>query len=114
MQRRARGHTSPKLKALKLSPTAPNRVASLSRDYLAVDAYSNLQTFAEEQLMRTGRRFFVVTLNGRPEGIITLAEIAAVPRARWPYTTVADVMRSLDRVHAVRVDTRLSCWLVRI
>ena len=37
-----------------------------------------------------------------------LAEIAAVPRARWPYTTVADVMRSLDRVHAVRVDTPIT------
>ena len=80
----------------------------MSRDYLAVDAYSNLQTFAEEHLMRTGRRFFVVTLNGRPEGIITPAEIAAVPRARWPYTTVADVMRPLDRVHAVRIDTPIT------
>ena len=80
----------------------------MSRDYLAVDAYSNLQTFVEEHLMRTGRRFFVVTLNGRPEGIITPAEIAAIPRARWPYTTVADVMRPLDRVHAVRVDTPIT------
>jgi Zn-dependent protease/predicted transcriptional regulator len=82
------------------------RVADvMSRDYLTVDAYSNLQTFAEEHVMRTGRRFFVVNLNGRPEGIITPAEIAAVPRARWPYTTVADVMQPLDRVHAVRADT---------
>src|ERR1041385_7397812 len=77
----------------------------MSRDYLSVEAYSNLQTFAEEHLMRTGRRFFVVNLNGRPEGIITPAEIAAVPRARWPYTTVADVMQPLDRVRSVRADT---------
>ena len=77
----------------------------MSRDYPAVDAYSNLQTFAEEHVMRTGRRFFVVSLNGRPEGIITPAEIAAVPRARWPYTTVADVMQPLDRVRSVRADT---------
>src|ERR1043166_8101938 len=82
------------------------RVADvMSRDYLTVDAYSNLQTFAEEHVMRTGRRFFVVNLNGRPEGIITPAEIAAVPRARWPYTTVADVMQPLDRVRSVRADT---------
>jgi Zn-dependent protease len=80
----------------------------MSRDYLAVDAYSNLQTFAEEHLMRTGRRFFVVTLNGRPEGIITPAEIAAVPRVRWPYTTVADVMQPLDRVRTVRAGTPIA------
>jgi Zn-dependent protease/predicted transcriptional regulator len=80
----------------------------MSRDYLEVDAYSNLQTFAEEQLMRTGRRFFVVSLNGRPEGIITPAEIASVPRARWPYTTVADVMQPLDRVRTVRAETPIT------
>jgi Zn-dependent protease len=80
----------------------------MSRDYLVVDAYSNLQTFAEEHLMRTGRRFFVVTLNGQPEGIITPAAIAAVPRARWPYTTVADVMQPLDRVRTVRADTPIT------
>jgi Zn-dependent protease len=80
----------------------------MSRDYEAVDAYSNLQAFAEEHVMRTGRRFFVVNLNGRPEGIITPAELAAVPRARWPYTTVADVMRPLDRVRTVRDDTPIT------
>lgn len=80
----------------------------MSRDYPEVDGYSNLQTFAEEDLMRTGRRFFVVNLNGRPEGIITPAEIAAVPRARWPYTTVADVMRPLDSVRTVRTDTPIT------
>ena len=80
----------------------------MSRDYLVVDAYSNLQTFAEEHLMRTGRRFFVVSLNGRPEGIITPAELAAVARSRWPYTTVADVMQPLDRVRTVRADTPIA------
>lgn len=80
----------------------------MSRDYATVDAYSNLQTFAEEHLMRTGRRFFVVSLNGRPEGIITPAEIASVPRARWPYTTVADVMRPLDRVRTVNAGTPIT------
>jgi Zn-dependent protease len=85
------------------------RVADvMSRDYEAVDAYSNLQTFAEEHLMRTGRRFFVANLNGHPEGIITPTELAAVPRARWPYTTIADVMRPLDRVRTVRADTPIT------
>ena len=85
------------------------RVADvMSRDYLTVDGYSNLQTFVEEYLVRTGRRCFVVTLNGHPEGIITPNEISGIQRARWPYTTVADVMRPLDQVTTVSPDTPLS------
>jgi len=82
------------------------RVADvMSRDYPTVDGYSNLQTFVEEHLVRTGRRCFVVTVNGRPEGMITPNEITEVPRARWPYTTIADVMRPLDQVRTVGPDT---------
>lgn len=77
----------------------------MSRDFPVVDAYTNLQTFAEENLTRTGRRFWVVTLNGQPEGIITPTEISAVQRNRWPYTTVADVMRPLDATRTVKPNT---------
>ena len=77
----------------------------MSRDFPVVDAHANLQTFAEEHLTRTGRRFWVVTLNGQPEGIITPNEISTVPRNRWPYTTVADVMRPLDATRTVNPNT---------
>jgi len=77
----------------------------MTSEYTAIDAYLNLQAFAEEYLMRSGRRFFVVTINDRPEGIITPHEINEVPRARWPYTTVADVMRPLDRTRTVAPNT---------
>jgi len=82
------------------------RVADvMTSEYTTVDAYTNLQTLAEEHVMRSGRRFFVVTLNGRTEGIITPHEIGEVPRARWPYTTIADVMRPLDRTRTVGPNT---------
>ena len=82
------------------------RVADVMTDeYTPVDAHLNLQTFAEEYLMRSGRRFFVVTINDRPEGILTPHEISEVPRARWPYTTIADVMRPLDRTRTVGPNT---------
>ena len=65
------------------------RVAEvMSPDYAAVDGHSNVQTFVEEHLVRTGRRCFVVTFNGQAEGLITPNEIKAIQRARWPYTTV--------------------------
>ena len=82
------------------------RVADvMSRDFPVVDANSNLQTFAEENLTRTGRRFWVVTVNGEPEGIITPDEVSGVTRNRWPYTTVADVMRPLDATRSVNPNT---------
>jgi Zn-dependent protease/predicted transcriptional regulator len=77
----------------------------MSRDFPVVDANSNLQTFAEEHLTRSGRRFWVVTLNEQPEGIITTNEISTVPRNRWLYTTVADVMRPLDATRTVNPNT---------
>ncbi|HEX5834036.1 MAG TPA: site-2 protease family protein [Pyrinomonadaceae bacterium] len=80
----------------------------MSRDYATVDGHSNLQTFVDEHLVRTGKRCVVVTFNAQPEGIITPNEIKAVQRARWPYTTVGDVMRPLDKVRAVAPDTPVS------
>lgn len=82
------------------------RVADvMSDEYSTIDANVNLQTFAEEHLMRSGRRFFVVTVNEHPEGIVTPSEINEIARARWPYTTVGDVMRPLNRTHTVGPNT---------
>jgi Zn-dependent protease/predicted transcriptional regulator len=85
------------------------RVADvMSRDCPTVDAHVNLQTFVEEHLARTGRRCFAVTLNGHTEGMVTPREIGGIQRARWPYTTVADVMRPLDQMRSVRLNTPVS------
>ena len=82
------------------------RVADvMSGEYTTIDANVNLQTFAEEHLMRSGRRFFVVTVNEHPEGIVTLSEINEIARTRWPYTTVGDVMRPLNRTRTVGPNT---------
>jgi Zn-dependent protease/predicted transcriptional regulator len=80
----------------------------MSRDYPTVDSYLNLQNFVEQHLQRTGRRFFVVMLNERPTGIITPSEISQVPRNRWPYTTIADVMRPLDATKTVGPNTPIT------
>lgn len=80
----------------------------MSREFPTVDSYSNLQTFTDENLVRTGRRFFIVTLNAKPVGIITPNEVSSIPRARWPYTTVADVMRPLDQTRTVEPSTSIT------
>jgi Zn-dependent protease/CBS domain-containing protein len=77
----------------------------MSREIETVDGFSNIQTFVTEHLLRSGRRCFIVIENGRVAGLITPQEVRQIPHARWPYTTVDDVMRPLDQLRTVTIDT---------
>lgn len=77
----------------------------MSRDCPMVDGHSNLQTFVDEHLLRTGVRCFAVTENAGVEGLITAREVGKVARARWPFTTVDDVMRPLRQLRTVAPET---------
>jgi Zn-dependent protease/predicted transcriptional regulator len=77
----------------------------MTRDCQVVDKRSNLQTFVDEHLLRTGRRCFLIAANGALAGLITPHEVKTVERALWPSTSVADVMLPLDRLRTVRPDT---------
>jgi Zn-dependent protease len=84
----------------------PVRVGDLvERDCLEVDGNENLQTFVYEHLLHTGKRCFLVRVGNNVEGIITPSEIKGIDHARWPYVTLAEVMRPLDQLHAVTPDT---------
>ncbi|MDQ6659972.1 MAG: CBS domain-containing protein, partial [Chloroflexota bacterium] len=80
----------------------------MAQDCPRVDGLDNLQTLVDEHLLRTGQRCFVVEEKGRVAGLITPHEIKAIPRTRWPYTTVGEVMQPLDRLHAVKPDTSVN------
>ena len=73
----------------------------MTREFPVVDGNSNLETFVHEHLLPSGHRCFVVLEQGRPAGIITPHEVKTIARARWPYTTVSDVMRSLESLSTV-------------
>jgi predicted transcriptional regulator len=73
----------------------------MAQQFPVVDANANLQTFVQEHLLPTGHRCFIVSEQGTPAGIITPHEVKAIDRARWPYTTVGDVMRSFDTLRTV-------------
>ncbi len=73
----------------------------MTTDCPKIDGLSNVQTFVDEHLLRSGRRCFVVEEKGRIVGIITPHEVKEVERAKWPYTTVDDVMRPLDQLHTI-------------
>jgi|SRR5262245_14577168 len=80
----------------------------MSQDCPTVDGSLNLRTFAEDYLMRTGRRCFVVHQNGRYLGLVTINELKQVEPDRWPFTTVAQIVVPLQRVRTVLPDTPLN------
>jgi predicted transcriptional regulator len=73
----------------------------MTRDCAVVDGHTNLQTFVHEYLLRTGRRCFLIVEPGGVKGLITPHEVRAVPQARWPLTTVYDVMLPFERLRTV-------------
>lgn len=76
----------------------------MANDCPIVDSRDNLQTFVDERLLRTGQRCFVVQENGVILGILTPHEVRTVDRAKWPYTTVDEVMKPLDRLKTIGAD----------
>ena len=80
----------------------------MAQQFATVDANSNLQTFVQEHLLPTGHRCFVVVQQETPAGIITPHEVKTVDRARWPYTTVGDVMRPLETLRTVGAERPLA------
>ena len=84
------------------------RVADvMTRDCPTVEGWLNLQNFVEDYVLRTGRRCFVVAEKGEVTGLVTPHEVREVERAKWPYTTLHDVMRPLDDLHSVSPDAPL-------
>ena len=77
----------------------------MADDCLRIDARMSLQTFADNYLLRTGQRCFVVEDNGLVVGLITPADLRYVDSGRWNQTTVEAVMRPLKHLRTVTPDT---------
>lgn len=79
----------------------------MTNDCPALDGNLNVEHFVNDELLRTGRRCFVITQNGTIAGLLTPHEVKEIDRARWPYTTLSDVMRPLEDLHTVPPETPL-------
>ncbi len=77
----------------------------MSSDYPTVDSHANIQTLVDEHFLPMGRRCFFVSENGRIVGLVTPHEVREVERQRWPYKTVDEVMRPLDQLRTITLDT---------
>ena len=76
----------------------------MSRDCAIVDGRSNIETFVNDFLLRTGRRCFLITENGVISGLITPNEVKAIARPRWAYTTANDALRPLSQLRTITPD----------
>ena len=77
----------------------------MARDCPIVSGQLSLADLVHEYILRTGRRCFLVSQNGRLEGLVTLHQVKAVPKERWGDSVVAQAMTPLDRLRAVAPKT---------
>jgi predicted transcriptional regulator len=88
------------------------RVADvMTRDCPTVEGWLNVQNFVEQELMRTGQRCFIVMEKGDVAGLVTPGEVMKIDRAKWPFTTLNDIMRPLEDLRAVTPDSPLTTAL---
>jgi Zn-dependent protease/predicted transcriptional regulator len=73
----------------------------MTSDCETLDGNMNVEPFVENYLLRSGRRCFMVQQGGEITRLVTPHEIKELERPRWPYMTLADVMRPLDELHTV-------------
>lgn len=84
------------------------RVADLMLTTVAtVDGSMTVQDFVDQELLRTGRRCFIVRENGWPAGMVTPHDLQRVPQASWRLTPVHAVMRALENSKFVAPETPL-------
>ncbi len=84
------------------------RVADvMTQDCPTVDGGLSVAQFVEQELLRTGRRCFIVVDGTQITGMVTVHEVKHVDRAKWSVMHVRDIMRPLANLHAVTRETPL-------
>ena len=84
------------------------RVADvMERDCARIGSQARLQDLVDD-LLRSGRRCFVVVDGGAVVGLITPHEVKQVPRERWGEVAVAEAMRPLGQLRTVTPDSSVA------
>jgi CBS domain-containing protein len=79
----------------------------MTTDLVAVDPDETLADVGDRTAGHTGLAAFPVIHDGRVVGILTTADIEAVPRDAWPYHRVADHLTERDHVPTLAADDAL-------
>jgi len=80
----------------------------MTRDCVLVDPHMSVQNFVDEIMLRSAMRCFIVAQNGTLLGMLTSHEVRAVPRERWPATSMQEIMKPLEKVRFVSPETPLA------
>lgn len=84
------------------------RVGQVMRqDFDSAPALMAIDELVNQMVLNGGRRSFLVHEHNQPVGFVTLDDITAVPRRKWPYTTLRQVMQPFDRAATVTPETEL-------
>jgi Zn-dependent protease/predicted transcriptional regulator len=75
----------------------------MTQDVPTVERNISIDDYVHE-VMRTGRRFHIVTGAGKPVGLVTLHSARSVPREEWANTSIQPVMMPFDQIHAASPD----------
>ena len=79
----------------------------MSSECPTVDAHLDVQHFVDNQMLRSGKRCFLVEEDGAFAGLITPHEIKHVERSQWPSTMLSQVMLPAARLRTVTPETSL-------
>jgi len=79
----------------------------MNRDCTRVPSLISINQLVEDRVLTGGQRCFFVADDGRLEGMLTLKDIAAIPKPKWRFTTTRQAMVPLDRLVHVSPDTEL-------
>jgi Zn-dependent protease/predicted transcriptional regulator len=66
-----------------------------------------IEKLVNEHLLPLGRRCFLVAIDGKVQGLVTLQDIKAVLRAEWPTKQVSQIMKPIEKLKWVRPDEDL-------
>ncbi len=79
----------------------------MNRDYQFIPAGIRLDQLIRGYVFSGGNHIFFITDNDHLKGMLTLHDIATIPRIDWNRTTAADVMIPINRVIQVHPETTL-------
>lgn len=66
-----------------------------------------IRQLIDDYVLPTSRRYFIVADEQVPLGVVSLSDVAKVPRDRWDWASVSEIMTPWNRLRTVSPDTEL-------
>jgi len=74
------------------------RVSDIMRNVRSVEPDLIVQSFVDDFLMQTDQTAYPVLVNGALTGVVRLRDVQKIPREKWPWTRVADIMTPAEEL----------------